>query len=213
MNAPVQLVKEAAARLGLITRAAPIRLPPVHVSVCWHERFQRDPAHQWARERVFHIARPLFVIGALVAALALTGCGGRSVRSVQSSNGGSSTGGNVATGGALASGGSAGAAAGGSADPLSCTQDTDCRLCLYTTAPTDIDECEGSLACCGGQVMNDATCAVNQAAFQSFCSGQDVSPPLCPCVRASTDCALACRGGECGFYCTDPATAGRGAAQ
>jgi DNA-binding transcriptional LysR family regulator len=60
MNAPLQLVNEAATRLGLVTREAPIRLPSVHVSICWHERFQRDPAHQWARERVFHIAQPAF---------------------------------------------------------------------------------------------------------------------------------------------------------
>jgi DNA-binding transcriptional LysR family regulator len=60
MNAPVQLVQEAATRLDLATREAPIRLPRVRVSVCWHERFQRDPAHQWARERVFQVARPVF---------------------------------------------------------------------------------------------------------------------------------------------------------
>ena len=53
MNAPLQLVAEAATRLGLATREAPIRLPRVRVSLCWHERFQRDRAHQWARERVF----------------------------------------------------------------------------------------------------------------------------------------------------------------
>lgn len=60
MNAPMELVAEAAGRLGLTTREAPIRLPRVRVSVCWHERFQRDPAHQWARERVFDAARPAF---------------------------------------------------------------------------------------------------------------------------------------------------------
>jgi DNA-binding transcriptional LysR family regulator len=60
MNAPLQLVKEAATRLDLVTREAPIRLPRVRVSVCWHERFQRDPAHRWAREKVFAVARPLF---------------------------------------------------------------------------------------------------------------------------------------------------------
>ncbi len=60
MNAPVQLVAEAAARLDLATREAPIRLPRVRVSLCWHERFQRDAAHQWARERVFEFARRAF---------------------------------------------------------------------------------------------------------------------------------------------------------
>jgi DNA-binding transcriptional LysR family regulator len=60
MNAPVQLVKEAASQLGLTTRDAPIRLPRVRVSICWHERFQLDPAHQWARERVYEVAAPIF---------------------------------------------------------------------------------------------------------------------------------------------------------
>jgi DNA-binding transcriptional LysR family regulator len=59
MNAPIQLVAEAATRLDLMTREAPIRLPRVRVSLCWHERFQRDAAHQWARERVFELARPV----------------------------------------------------------------------------------------------------------------------------------------------------------
>lgn len=60
MNAPMQLVAEAATRLDLAMREAPIRLPRVRVSICWHERFQRDPAHQWARERVFDLARRAF---------------------------------------------------------------------------------------------------------------------------------------------------------
>jgi DNA-binding transcriptional LysR family regulator len=60
MNAPLQLVQEAATRLDLITREAPIRLPRVRVSLCWHARFQRDPAHRWARERVFQLALPVF---------------------------------------------------------------------------------------------------------------------------------------------------------
>jgi DNA-binding transcriptional LysR family regulator len=60
MNAPLPLVNEAAAKLGLTVREAPLRLPPVRFSVCWHERFQADPAHRWARERVFEAARRAF---------------------------------------------------------------------------------------------------------------------------------------------------------
>jgi DNA-binding transcriptional LysR family regulator len=56
MNAPIQLVSEAVKQLHLATREAPIRLPRVRVSLCWHERFQQDPAHRWARERVFEVA-------------------------------------------------------------------------------------------------------------------------------------------------------------
>jgi DNA-binding transcriptional LysR family regulator len=57
MNAPIQLVAEAVKQLGLATREAPIRLPRVRVSLSWHERFQQDLAHRWARERVFDVAR------------------------------------------------------------------------------------------------------------------------------------------------------------
>ncbi|MGH9884834.1 MAG: LysR substrate-binding domain-containing protein, partial [bacterium] len=60
MNAAVPLVEEAAATLKLTVRAAPIPLPRVRISLCWHERFQADSAHRWARERVFAIVRPAF---------------------------------------------------------------------------------------------------------------------------------------------------------
>jgi DNA-binding transcriptional LysR family regulator len=60
MNAPIPLVNEAAAQLRLTTREAPLRLPPVRLSLCWHERFQTDPAHRWARERVFDSAKRAF---------------------------------------------------------------------------------------------------------------------------------------------------------
>jgi DNA-binding transcriptional LysR family regulator len=60
MNAPVPLVNEAAAKLRLTTREAPLRLPRVRLSLCWHERFQADPAHRWARERVYEIAKHAF---------------------------------------------------------------------------------------------------------------------------------------------------------
>jgi DNA-binding transcriptional LysR family regulator len=60
MNAPVPLVNEAATKLRLITREAPLRLPAVRFSLSWHERFQNDPAHRWARERVFETVRRAF---------------------------------------------------------------------------------------------------------------------------------------------------------
>jgi DNA-binding transcriptional LysR family regulator len=60
MNAPIPLVNEAAAKLKLVTREAPLRLPRVRLSLCWHERFQADPAHRWARERVFETAKHAF---------------------------------------------------------------------------------------------------------------------------------------------------------
>jgi DNA-binding transcriptional LysR family regulator len=60
MNAPIPLVNEAARKLRLTTREAPLRLPRVRLSLCWHECFQADPAHRWARERVFEIAKRAF---------------------------------------------------------------------------------------------------------------------------------------------------------
>ena len=60
MNAPIPLVNEAAATLVLTIREAPLRLPRVRLSLCWHERFQADPAHQWARERIFETAKRAF---------------------------------------------------------------------------------------------------------------------------------------------------------
>ncbi|CAN92400.1 transcriptional regulator syrM [Sorangium cellulosum So ce56] len=52
MNAPMPLVHAVAGVLGLVVREAPIALPPVPFALLWHERFQADPAHRWARERI-----------------------------------------------------------------------------------------------------------------------------------------------------------------
>lgn len=57
MNAPIPLVHEVAETLGLVVREAPIALPRVPFALLWHERFQSDPAHRWARERVFAAMR------------------------------------------------------------------------------------------------------------------------------------------------------------
>lgn len=53
MNAPIPLVNEVADTLDLVVCDAPIPLPRVPFALLWHERFQSDPAHRWARERVF----------------------------------------------------------------------------------------------------------------------------------------------------------------
>jgi DNA-binding transcriptional LysR family regulator len=60
MTAPIPLVDEAAATLKLTVREAPIQLPRVRLSLCWHERFQGDAAHRWVRERVYAVMRPAF---------------------------------------------------------------------------------------------------------------------------------------------------------
>ncbi|MEV6849923.1 LysR family transcriptional regulator [Actinoplanes sp. NPDC051411] len=38
-----------ASRLGVVTRTAPVDLPPVEVVMTWHHRHDSDPAHAWLR--------------------------------------------------------------------------------------------------------------------------------------------------------------------
>lgn len=60
MNVPVPLVNDAALALGLQVRDAPIALPRVRFTLAWHARFQHDPAHRWARDRVFEAVQTAF---------------------------------------------------------------------------------------------------------------------------------------------------------
>jgi DNA-binding transcriptional LysR family regulator len=53
MNAPLPLVRELATPLGLVLREAPVPLPRSPSALVWHERFQHDEAHRWARDRIF----------------------------------------------------------------------------------------------------------------------------------------------------------------
>ncbi|HTQ03053.1 MAG TPA: hypothetical protein VMI54_04325 [Polyangiaceae bacterium] len=146
-------------------------------------------------------ARTGALILVLAAVVALFGCGGRSSRSDPSSSSTAAAG--TATGGTDASGGAPGMASGGATgDERSCAIDADCTQCIYVTVPATAADCGSALGCCGGVVVNQATCAVHQAAFQSLCAGQNVSPPICPCVLGGEDCGVSCVEGECGFGCT-----------
>lgn len=60
MNAPMPLVNDAAAALGLRLTEAPIPLPTIRFALAWHSRFHNDPAHRWARDRVLAAVRPAF---------------------------------------------------------------------------------------------------------------------------------------------------------
>lgn len=60
MNVPVPIVQDAASALGLTLHDAPIALPRVPFAMAWHPRFHHDPAHRWARERVFTALAPTF---------------------------------------------------------------------------------------------------------------------------------------------------------
>lgn len=113
-----------------------------------------------------------------------------------------------ATGGLTGSGGAGGSgggptSAGGSTSTVNdttCTSDSDCTQCLYATAPSSSDQCAVALGCCGGPVMNEKTCAGNQAAWEANCSTQSYPIPVCPCILPCTN-EPTCSRGECGFWC------------
>jgi DNA-binding transcriptional LysR family regulator len=60
MNAPLPLVARVARALRLTVREAPVPLPRVQFALLWHQRFQLEPAHRWARELILATIRPLF---------------------------------------------------------------------------------------------------------------------------------------------------------
>ncbi len=57
MNAPLPLVLEVADTLELEVREAPLALPRLSAALLWHKRFQADPTHRWARERIYAAVR------------------------------------------------------------------------------------------------------------------------------------------------------------
>ncbi|MRG93388.1 hypothetical protein GF068_15920 [Polyangium spumosum] len=60
MNVPVPLVNDVAAALDLVVRPAPLPLPSVPFALLWHDRFQHDEAHRWARDVVAAAVDPRF---------------------------------------------------------------------------------------------------------------------------------------------------------
>lgn len=106
----------------------------------------------------------------------------------------STSGGTTSLGGTTAVGGST-----STSDDQACTSDSDCTQCVYITAPSNSNQCTDALGCCGGQVINQTTCAINQAAWEANCSGQGYTIPICPCVSLANS-TLSCKNGECGFW-------------
>ncbi len=110
-------------------------------------------------------------------------------------------GGSMFTGGTTMTGGTA--STGESAPPTddrACAGDDDCVQCIYATAPSNPDQCENALGCCGGPVMNKTVCATNQAAWQVNCSNRGYTVPSCPCTVCSGVIPPTCRNGECGLW-------------
>ena len=60
MNAPVPIGHEAFAAMGLRSARPPFALPTARLSLGWHERFHRDPAHRWVRDLAFSTFRSRF---------------------------------------------------------------------------------------------------------------------------------------------------------
>lgn len=60
MNAPVPIGTEAFSAMGLHSVRPPFPLPTARLSLGWHERFQRDPAHRWVRDLAFATFRKRF---------------------------------------------------------------------------------------------------------------------------------------------------------
>lgn len=60
MNAPVPIGTEAFSAMGLRSMRPPFALPTARLSLGWHERFHRDPAHRWVRDLAFSTFRAPF---------------------------------------------------------------------------------------------------------------------------------------------------------
>lgn len=51
LTAPKALADEASKYVALVCKPVPLELPIVPYFMAWHERFDRDPAHRWFRDR------------------------------------------------------------------------------------------------------------------------------------------------------------------
>jgi len=56
---PEHLARHACESLPLQVLPLPFRVPPVHVSMTWHERMHHDPGHKWLRDALRDIGRAL----------------------------------------------------------------------------------------------------------------------------------------------------------
>ncbi len=50
-NLPQSVAQSFAGR-GFVTREVPFAVPPIQISLYWHERYQSDPGHAWLRQHV-----------------------------------------------------------------------------------------------------------------------------------------------------------------
>ena len=53
---PERLAHKFSRQLKLQVLSIPIEMPPLRLTLLWHERFQADPAHQWLREQIINLS-------------------------------------------------------------------------------------------------------------------------------------------------------------
>jgi len=56
---PDRIAQRFSRLLRLQSLRAPIEIPPLRLTLLWHERFHADPAHRWIRERIIASARSI----------------------------------------------------------------------------------------------------------------------------------------------------------
>ncbi len=56
---PERIAQRFSRQLKLQSLRAPIDIPPLRLTLLWHERFHGDPAHRWMRELIINSARPI----------------------------------------------------------------------------------------------------------------------------------------------------------
>jgi len=118
--------------------------------------------------------------------------------SVQAAGGSTST-----SGGSSATTGGSGPTSGGftSVSALdTCSSDSDCVTCQWSTAPADSTQCSSGWYCCYGVALTQARCSSNEAAWTTNCPNTNHVP--CPC--AYEVCSVACTNGQCMGSCGLP---------
>jgi len=56
---PDRIAQRFSRQLKLQSLRTPIEIPPLRLTLLWHERFHADPAHRWMRELITTSARPI----------------------------------------------------------------------------------------------------------------------------------------------------------
>ena len=60
---PAHFVEATGCHDKVVTRPLPFKLAGLHVAMVWHQRNERDSAHQWLRERLLEAAAQFIANG------------------------------------------------------------------------------------------------------------------------------------------------------